>query len=228
MDYVKALQALHFLLISSGEKHWAAWIKRDIELWERNHEVSHHLSAYGGMGSFNDIWICEGNGHTISKFQEPWINYAIDELKAISFSFARFGEMRTTPRRDSVLQGYRCLECGYSEITEYDMECYIAKRVVGERIVAATDHGDLMKVVREIYALEIVGLEVERETVKKWALGSFITVTKRTGWMRPCAKCNHENTAVYRWILKERKRLFNNRGYRFVPTEDNLPLVKRG
>ena len=40
--------AMHKLLAAGGEKFWADWIARDLELWRSSRDVSHHLSAYGG------------------------------------------------------------------------------------------------------------------------------------------------------------------------------------
>lgn len=227
MNYLKSLQTLYYLLDSSGEDHWSEWIKRDIEMWEQNQDVSHHLSAFGGIGSFNDIWICEGNGHVIMKIQEPWINNAIDALKSISFSFAKFGKVDFLPYGNSLLQGYRCLDCGYSEITEYEIECYISKRVVGEMIRSAINRDELLNVVKKIHSLEIDGLEKEREKVKRLASESSITVTQREGWLRPCPKCDTDNTAVYRWVTKEKKSFFWKNRILFTPSQDNLPLANR-
>lgn len=52
-----------------GEQHWAAWLARDAERI-RGGDVEglrHLLSAYGGMGSINDLQIDPFNGHSISE-----------------------------------------------------------------------------------------------------------------------------------------------------------------
>ncbi len=73
-QYEHCLIAMKRLLDAVGESHWAKWIDTDIKVWRANCDVSHHLSAYGGMGSFNDIWICRANQHTLTEAQEPWAN----------------------------------------------------------------------------------------------------------------------------------------------------------
>jgi len=87
-QYEHALIAMQRLLDSVGISDWSKWIETDIEEWRRHRDVSHHLSAYGGMGSFNDIWICEENRNRISKTQEPWANSLFRWLKALCFFLA--------------------------------------------------------------------------------------------------------------------------------------------
>lgn len=83
--YEHALMAAERLLRQVGEDHWANWLQEDIALWRRSAEVSHHRSAYGGMGSFNDVVICRRNRHQVSAEQEPWVNCLFAWLKAILF-----------------------------------------------------------------------------------------------------------------------------------------------
>ena len=56
-QYEFSLIAMKRLLDAVGESHWAKWIDTDITEWRSNRDATHHLAAYGGMGSFNDIWI---------------------------------------------------------------------------------------------------------------------------------------------------------------------------
>jgi hypothetical protein len=69
--YLDALKAMHELLGALGEQHWRSWIAQDIEEWESRKSASHHLSAYGGMGSFNDIG-----------FDDVWLDTLFQDLKA--------------------------------------------------------------------------------------------------------------------------------------------------
>ncbi|HSM36235.1 MAG TPA: hypothetical protein VK837_07560 [Longimicrobiales bacterium] len=71
-QFEAALCAMHDLLVEVGESRWARWIDRDLELWRRSRDVVHHLSAYGGMGSLNDVVLCRDNAHSLSPRQEPW------------------------------------------------------------------------------------------------------------------------------------------------------------
>lgn len=86
--YFQVLTTLEYLLDKAGEDSWRDWLRQDIDLWRSRKDVTHHLSAYGGMGSFNDIWICAQNGHNVTKAQEPWVNSLFEILKGLCFRLA--------------------------------------------------------------------------------------------------------------------------------------------
>lgn len=88
-SYIEALTALEYLLDKVGETHWRDWLRQDMTLWESSKDVSHHLSAYGAMGSFNDVWLSVQNGYKITETQEPWVNNLFDMLKGLCFRLAK-------------------------------------------------------------------------------------------------------------------------------------------
>lgn len=90
--YFQVLTVLEYLLDKAGEKYWRDWIHQDMDLWQSRKDVSHHLSAYGGMGTFNDIWIIVQNGYNVTKGQEPWINNLFEILKGLCFHLAHSPE----------------------------------------------------------------------------------------------------------------------------------------
>ena len=51
-----------------GERHWAAWLRKDIASIRAGEEagLDHLLAAYGGMGSISDLRLCPANGHPIA------------------------------------------------------------------------------------------------------------------------------------------------------------------
>ena len=55
--YTEALICLRSILQADHPefKNWIDWLERDIQDWNQQREVAHHLRAYGGMGSFNDL-----------------------------------------------------------------------------------------------------------------------------------------------------------------------------
>ena len=61
--YTEALVCLRLILQTDHPefKNWLDWLGRDIEDWTQRREVAHHLLAYGGMGSFNDLPNMRGN-----------------------------------------------------------------------------------------------------------------------------------------------------------------------
>lgn len=68
--YTEALICLRSILQTDHPefKNWIGWLERDIEDWTQRREVSHHLRAYGGMGSFNDLPSMRGNHDYIFGF----------------------------------------------------------------------------------------------------------------------------------------------------------------
>jgi hypothetical protein len=54
---VAMLDEAVLLLHDAGDAHWSNWLAKDAALIRRHdlYGVEHLLSAYGGMGSFNDF-----------------------------------------------------------------------------------------------------------------------------------------------------------------------------
>lgn len=55
------------LLERLGEDHWARWLRADLVSLRRRdgYGIEHLLSAFGGMGSLNDLVISPDNGHDV-------------------------------------------------------------------------------------------------------------------------------------------------------------------
>ena len=94
--YEHCLHAMLRLLNAVEEKSWSLWIQEDIRLWQTASDTSHHLSAYGGMGSFNDVWLERAKQHKLTRAQEWWINPLFDWLKALCYHFALHPKKRVT------------------------------------------------------------------------------------------------------------------------------------
>ena len=70
------------LLEKHGETHWAAWLatsKRTIAAGDA-YGLDYLLSAFGGMGGFNDLLVLRVNGHAIEESQEGAVNTRLAEL----------------------------------------------------------------------------------------------------------------------------------------------------
>ena len=71
---IAILAELISLLNSDDETHWSAWMaeaKRRLE-GEDVSGVQHLLSAYGGMGSFNDLILCQDTSHGGFRWKEGY------------------------------------------------------------------------------------------------------------------------------------------------------------
>jgi hypothetical protein len=112
--YEHCLHAMIRLLEAVGEKHWSAWLREDVRLWQATSDTRHHLAAYGGMGSFNDVWICPQNQHSVTEAQEPWANVLFEWLKTLCYYLARNPQKKVTAaslskavgRHDAVLAAF--------------------------------------------------------------------------------------------------------------------------
>ena len=64
------------LLKKHEVSHWAEWLDKDKSLLEKSdfYRIEHLLSAFGGMGSFNDLYICKENGHIIENDETTSVN----------------------------------------------------------------------------------------------------------------------------------------------------------
>jgi hypothetical protein len=224
ITYEDALQAMELLLDSVGEHHWRDWVRQDLTEWRCAKQVGHHLSAYGGMGSFNDLYLCRTNRHDVTEAQEPWVNCLFEDLRSICYHLARHtgrrvssaGLARTMGRVGVELSGWRCLACGYAEVTQRDTEWYIARHLVRRGILDTCASGDLAAFFRSVLTVNLPELDAERAALSKSVLSSGLRLTAREGWLRPCPNCGGQNTAVFRWVRASRGELF-------VPASNNLP-----
>jgi hypothetical protein len=88
---IDALERIAALLRGRGERHWLAWIERDIALIHKGdaYGIEHFLSAYGGMGSFNDFYLCPENKDLhISEPEVGPVNTRFSELRSRAYDLA--------------------------------------------------------------------------------------------------------------------------------------------
>lgn len=64
------------ILKMHGESHWLKWLEEDKRLIEQGHigGIEHLLSAFGAMGSINDLYLCKENGHLINDKETSSVN----------------------------------------------------------------------------------------------------------------------------------------------------------
>ena len=88
---VDCLDETASLLKQYGESHWSEWIlKNRHKITSGNFQgVLGLLEGYGGMGSFNDIYIHSANGHMIS---EQAVNRVNEQFRSLQGNTYRLAE----------------------------------------------------------------------------------------------------------------------------------------
>jgi len=217
--YLEILNVLKILLERSDNSHWANWISQDILEWNENKSTKHHISAYGGMGSINDLSVGENDTNG------SWKNAIFEHAKALAYSLAqRKGiggvELVDTSSKGVIIQGWRCLECGYGEISKVEIETYISNKMVPNILTEKINNGNVKSI------LDIAELKNEKQVVElrrkiiSAVENSEIELTEWNGkWTLPCPKCESDNKAVYRWIYQKNSE-------EVLPSNDNLKLKK--
>jgi uncharacterized protein DUF6966 len=206
---------MHDLLGVLEESHWRNWIAQDIEEWEDRHSVTHHLSAYGGMGSFNDIG-----------FEDVWFGSLFNDLQSACYYFARhpIGKLSMTALRDSMgslgfeIAGWRCLACGYGAVSRRDIDYFVARRVIREAVLEAAADAKLRELVRSVVEKKPSNNTLSNDAIAGWVRNGGIEIRESSEWLRPCSACNSDDTAVYRW------RFTKQDGGKFIPSADNLAV----
>jgi predicted nucleic-acid-binding Zn-ribbon protein len=217
MSYRNALEALHILLDGIGETHWRDWIAHDIVEWDAHRSATHHLSAYGGMGSLDDLYL-SATSYAIPPGKQPWVQALFEGLRSISYVLAKtpasLGAIETwlvrigTWQRETRLQGWKCRACGYAEVTPEELETFVARHELRPAILDAFKRETLPDLARTLLASEPAPAP-QRETIARTLDASGIEIRPREAWMRPCPKCGSGETEVNYWRL---------RGSRFEPS----------
>lgn len=204
--YIYALQALKQLFTETSCT-WRKWIETDIEEYLSTGSVEHHLGAYGGMGSINDIWICKVNNHTINDEAEPWANELMEYLKCLSYGIANiikagkkiniekiFAESRTR----KILTGIQCESCGFSQIHKRETDSYLASLLLPKMVKKAVLQNKTGELISACLIPDIPNLVEEREQVIKLAEQSGICFSASKNSC--CKKCGSDTRIRY-WKL---------------------------
>ena len=123
--FTEALLSLRTILqIDHPEfKNWIEWLNQDIDDWIQRKDVSHHLQAYGGMGSFNDLPYMKGDHDYIFGF-----------LKSICYAFGHLYHKRQDVTTEALME-----ECAYDAA----QAAYHPKKKLNQAIIKHLIEGDL-------------------------------------------------------------------------------------
>jgi hypothetical protein len=88
---ITVLEQIEHLLADHGERHWRGRLTRDIAAIKSHdaHGIARFLSAYGGMGSFNDLWLCAANGHRVGDSEAVSVNEKLSALRSGAYILAK-------------------------------------------------------------------------------------------------------------------------------------------
>ena len=222
-NYLEILEVLKKLLQDSGNNHWAAWIEKDIEEWNQSKSTGHHLSAYGGMGSINDLFVGGNDSRGI------WEDSLFVHCKSFAYNLAKRNGKGGSELVDTkpynlltVIQGWICLDCGYAQTTYSDIESIVANKWIPLLLKEKLEVGNIPSI------LPVDGLIVDSRVenlrgrvIQAIKSSDIILVDKIDGWMRPCPNCGSKDTAVYRWNLD-----FTDEKIKISPAANNIKLKK--
>ena len=123
--YTEALSCLRLILWADHPEfeNWIDWLERDIQDWNQRREVAHHLRAYGGMGSFNDLPGMRGNH-----------DYIFDFLKSVCYAFGHLYGKREDISPEALMEA--CLH-------DVEQAAYHPNKTLNRAIAQHLMQGDL-------------------------------------------------------------------------------------
>lgn len=215
--YRDLLVQLISILEFAGERTWKEWLTTDLKTWDDSRSVQHHLTAYGGMGSFTDFSLSSEAGHSVSKEVEPWINAVFEKLRSLAYVFAkRITRCDEEPTEEIVkhrfsqevgcetpplLAGWCCKACQYAETADRKIVLCAATYYVSRRICTDILNETLAELVQHCQHPERPEIQSGVHAIKNIVEQQGISIVNRTGWMRPCPKCGSQKTEVCQWRI---------------------------
>jgi predicted RNA-binding Zn-ribbon protein involved in translation (DUF1610 family) len=217
-DYYKtSLEVLTQILQEENYDHWEKWMQEDLKFWEINKSVEHHLHAYGGMGSFNDVMIGGNNNEGI------WKAHIFGHLQTLAYSLAKGDSLGSilegiSNRNSSKeISGWRCRNCGEARMTDRDINLFIAYYFIPKFFVQCVQE-DKLQEVTDIYKL-IDSEEVrnKKKQIESLIQAANVILNPDNNWLWTCPKCGSSEVCAYRWKVLED-------GSKLVDGDDNLEI----
>jgi hypothetical protein len=193
--YRKTLLLLKDLLHKSGNSIWEQWIDRDIDEWDKEKSTSHHKSAFGGMGSINDLAV--GGQEKIG----TWKNNMFDLLKSISWTFAAKNKIQFPTTTVSNIEGTVCRDCTYAEVSESGIERYISSKHLPAMIANLLSNEQYIDLTNFQMLTNKPEVIVDRQNLLTALTKAKINISKTGNWLKTCPVCNSTDTCVFRWHI---------------------------
>jgi predicted RNA-binding Zn-ribbon protein involved in translation (DUF1610 family) len=219
-DYYKtALNLLIEMLKDSGYDNWVNWLAEDIRLWETEQTTEHHLRAYGGMGSFNDVVI--GNNDEVGL----WKGRVFSTIQTLAYSSAK-GNIQTASLEENFygnepteISGWRCRNCGNAIINERNVDIYLSAFFIPKFLVKYLKEDNIEAILNIEKMLNSVNVIDKRQKVKSSITANGITFSSTNEWLWTCPNCGSGEVCSYRWLI-------NDAVSTLIEADDNLEIKK--
>lgn len=217
-DYYKtSLEVLTQILQEENYDHWAKWMQEDLKLWEINKSVEHHLHAYGGMGSFNDV-VIGGNSN-----EGIWKAHIFGHLQTLAYSLATGDSLGSilegiSNRNSSKeISGWRCRNCGEARMTDRDINLFIAYYFIPKFFVQYVQEDKLQEVTDIHKLIDSEEVRNKKKQIESLIQEANIFLNSDNNWLWTCPKCGSSEVCAYRWKVLED-------GSKLVEGDDNLEI----
>lgn len=215
-DYYKqSLELLRTILLENHYDFWANWLSEDIEKWDKNRDTEHHIRAYGGMGSFNDIVF--GNQDIVGL----WQGAVFGQLQSLAYSLAKGEKLNAIIERigvnSSQISGWRCQNCATARLTNLDIERFLRDNTLPQVFIKLLNDNQLADIINIESIINNSQVQQKRVALEKLITETNIEISGDTNWLWNCPKCGSSETCTFRWNLLE-----NNT--KLIEASDNLPI----
>lgn len=215
--YKKSLEILVKILQAEQYDHWANWMLEDLKFWETTKSVEHHLHAYGGMGSFNDV-VIGGNDR-----EGIWESRVFGNVQTLAYSLAKGDTLKTIlegiANRPNIseISGWRCRNCGDARINDRDIEFYIVNEFIPKFFVEYIREDKFDEVMNIPKLIDSEEVTKKRESLIDLIKGTNIILNPDTNWVWTCPKCGSSAVCAYRWNVLENE-------FKLVEGNNNLEI----
>jgi hypothetical protein len=217
-DYYKtALEMLAQIMKEEKYDNWVNWLQEDIKLWETNKSVEHHLHAYGGMGSFNDLRVGGNDNEGI------WKGHVFGHLQTLAYSLAKGDSLKSilgdisNSNNSGQISGWRCRNCGDARMTDRNINLFIANYFIPKFFVKYVREDRLKEVVDIPKLIDSEEVKYKKTQIESLIQQANIILSLDENWLWTCPKCGSSEVCAYRWKVSED-------GTKMIEGDDNLEI----
>lgn len=218
-DYYKqSLELLHIILLENQYDFWANWMAEDIQNWEKSQSTEHHLRAYGGMGSFNDVVI--GNQDSAGL----WQGRIFGMLQSLAYGLANGDALEDILARitttSTQISGWRCQGCGAARINAIDIERFVCASLLPQLFVNYLKDNRLIELLDTNKLISSEEVSNKKIAIEHLLGQSNIEIANDNNWLWTCPKCSSSKVCSYRWEIM-------NDETTIIESDDNLAITEQ-